>query len=672
MTTTRVGVFESVAGSTAFLGDLIPHAAFVFVTSVEVSSVGVVGFTSRLAAGSGVGFSGVPFAHGVGKATLFIFMDGVSQAGVGTLTRSRMPLAGEVSTAGFSFLVLVDAASDAAGVDLVVAAHGSSQAGGFVQQRAETSTGGGVGVPLAVKLGVTREFSVGTVAADLVTSTVDFSNRAVLSPSAHVVASTLSTEVSSTCDEASIEGIRVFTLLVGAARRRAHASNVVPLAPGVGVAGSLLSVLVGACLDATDGLESGRIAFVAESTLIPFGALIRSLAEVATRAADEAGFIERATIDGEAGSTRFDEVAGSGTRFGLGVPNTGGVSRAVDGVKVAETALLDASFVVSVPFANSTSVFASSLLSLEFTRSTADLAIPNTAVIEITSLAAEPLRFTAGDAVVGFNVPDAGRVDVAFFHGRVLGVTEVGSSVAVAVVLALGFNVVPHAGGVGGTFFSVEVGVVALLLADGSSGVPFTHGRTFAGSLGGESAAAFRADATLRVPFTSRGFITVDLAEVLDFAGAAARLFRDETPRTFGFFVAAALVDTVFLSDGATFSTALRTFGGFGATLEFGRPFAVAVGNTSSRGGEATTRELARVGSSRPFAINIIASSLSGVTERALLVAVESERREVTIRIGDALVEVVDNVRTLLSASTEVRLVVALEVGRALGLSTEA
>ena len=80
---------------------------------------------------------------------------------------------------------------------------------------------------------------------------------------------------------------------------------------------------------------------------------------------------------------------------------------------------------------------------------------------------------------------------------------------------------------------------------------------------------------------------------------------------------------------------------------------------------------MAGVGGSGPFAINIIASSLSGVTERTLLVAVESERREVTIRIGNALVEVVDDVGTLLSASTEIGLVVALEVGRALGLSAE-
>lgn len=128
------------------------------------------------------------------------------------------------------------------------------------------------------------------------------------------------------------------------------------------------------------------------------------------------------------------------------------------------------------------------------------------------------MRFATRNAGVRFDVPDAGRVDATGSHGLVLGTTIVGSRVAVAVVLALGVDVVPHAGRVGLARVGVEVHVVALLLADGSGGVPFAHGRALARSLGGESAAAFRADTTLRVPFAGRRLIAIDLVEELDLA----------------------------------------------------------------------------------------------------------------------------------------------------------
>lgn len=126
LTTTRVRVFKSVASSTAFIGDLIPHAALVVVTGVNITSIRVVGFTSRTAAERRVGFSGVPFAHGVGETTLFVTVVSISRTAVSTLTSSRLPLTSSISTTSFSFLVLVDTASEAVLLDLVEAAHGGS------------------------------------------------------------------------------------------------------------------------------------------------------------------------------------------------------------------------------------------------------------------------------------------------------------------------------------------------------------------------------------------------------------------------------------------------------------------------------------------------------------------------------------------------------------------
>lgn len=74
---------------------------------------------------------------------------------------------------------------------------------------------------------------------------------------------------------------------VVSARRNAACGDVVPHAPRIGAARSLLSVLEGAGLDATDRLKGGGIAAVAEGALIPFGAGLGSGAEVATGAAGE-------------------------------------------------------------------------------------------------------------------------------------------------------------------------------------------------------------------------------------------------------------------------------------------------------------------------------------------------------------------------------------------------
>ena len=327
---------------------------------------------------------------------------------------------------------------------------------------------------------ITIKFSISTITALRVASTINKRNRAVFSPSTHVVASAHSADVTSTPFKTDLEFFRIFTLDVLGTRRRAHTSDVVPHAPRISLTSSLLRVLVSTSLDTTGRLESIRVAFVTENTLIPFSTSIRSLAEVTARAANEVSFIERASIDREAGRTRIDEVAGSRASFLLGVPQASGVSRAVDLVEVTETTLLHTSRVIIIPFTDGTSVFTSRLLTLESTRSTADLAIPNATRILVTSLTTEPLRFTARDTVVSFNIPDTGSINITRIHGTLLGTTVVGSSVTVTVVLTLGIDVVPHASRIGFTFISIEVHVVALLLTDRTSDVPFAHGRLFA------------------------------------------------------------------------------------------------------------------------------------------------------------------------------------------------
>lgn len=152
-----------------------------------------------------------------------------------------------------------------------------------------------------------------------------------------------------------------------------------------------MSVLVSALLDATVRIESCRIAFLTEGALVPTSTFLWSLAEVAARFALELLVIVRATIDGQASGARADEMASSSAGILLGIPDTSRVSRAVGLVEVAEAALLDASVVVTVPFADSTGIFASSLLSLEAASSAADVTVPDATAVEIASLAAEPL-----------------------------------------------------------------------------------------------------------------------------------------------------------------------------------------------------------------------------------------------------------------------------------------
>lgn len=408
---------------------------------------------------------------------------------------------------------------------------------------------------------------------------------------------------------------------VVSARGNATSRDVVPHAPRIGVTRSLLSVLIGAGLDATRRLKSGRIAGVAEGTLIPFSARFGSSAEVATRAASESLIIVRAAIDGEAGGAGFDETASSGAVFSLGVPKASGISGAVDLIEVTEATLLDASVVDIVPFADSTSVFARSLLTLERARSAADLTIPDAARIEVASGAAEPIRFAGGVADVGLGVPHASGVDVACCLSLSLAVLVVGGGVAVAVVLALAVDVVPHAGRVGGASLRVEVLIVALLLADSRCGVPFAHGRLFARSLRGKSGASFGADATLSIPVAILRGDAIDLVEVLHLARALAALIGNVAPSTSAFFVAATLRNASLLVGLRVTSTTLSSRTRINDADEFGLPLAIGIRNAGGGSGFATTRELTGVHGCGPLAVSVIALSLSGIAKRALLVA---------------------------------------------------
>lgn len=140
-----------------------------------------------------------------------------------------------------------------------------------------------------------------------------------------------------------------------------------------------------------------------------------------------------------------------------------------------------------------------------------------------------------------------------------------------------------------------------MLLTDGrrrSGGVPFAHWRLLAGNLRGKSRAALCADTALDIKFASTGSITINLTEITDLAGTATGLFRDVTPRTFGLFEAAALVDTSCLISLARATTTFSASRGFDGALQFGFPTAVRVSSANCRGSEATAGELTRVSSS--------------------------------------------------------------------------
>lgn len=209
-----VGVFESVAGRAAFVGDEIPHAAIVSITSLRIASIRVGRFASRATALGDVGLGRVPSAHGVGSARLFLSGNGVCHTAVGAATSGRLPLTSSVGTAWLGLLVLVLAASCAALADFVEATHGCSQASRLVEERAKSRTGGSVRVPEAVKLSIAGELSHGAVAANESAGTVDNRNRVVGNPGAHGIASTLSAKivgavVGSDCELIRIRGLNV-------------------------------------------------------------------------------------------------------------------------------------------------------------------------------------------------------------------------------------------------------------------------------------------------------------------------------------------------------------------------------------------------------------------------------------------------------------------------------